>query len=520
MREENVMSPQEKKVLSYHTFIFPFIWNHNGTVTHKQFEKCMNPYWEQDFRKNSEENAKYDPRLYAQYCYFNQAARNLIFMETGDPNPIVRNFHFDLSKFCGQKEWLQSIKGETNPVRYVIKKDNFEAELRVNGIRLRLFSTGVGMIVFELENYDKNSEKDITLINEYGRRVFMPYVDDKGGCSLCADTITLKYPNGEIVSTFSGKDLEHNSDIRFMELILYLLRNDRYAATTALKPEVNQFRIEPIIDDRMFVACAWLNNDFALEMQKFAGKEKEYCYLADAFTMEPNAKNSAARRLYELLFIDGDGLSCRSRTMLHEMLSEHVYHRWLEYSPEYGTVSGITEYSLLTVSSDDIAVNAHLMDYTEMAMLVLAQRASLLAFERQISDCARGKLRVNRIQRAYVQFQSKYLLREVTPQQQGIEMYNMLIKNLFISDMQSDLENQINALFALERDASDRADNWILIVLAILGIVEVVDWCLGKPSCLSVLLSVAVGAVLLLLFLCNHRNRLKKTRYFSRNRWT
>ncbi len=130
----------EEKLYSYHTFIFPFIWNQNGKVTRKQFEKCMHPAWEPDFREDSKrkpeekENASgkdakkklaYDPLLYGQYCYFNPAARNVIFMEEGDKNPIVRNFRFNLEKLGKVKNWLHSVKGPNNPVRYVIQKGDF-----------------------------------------------------------------------------------------------------------------------------------------------------------------------------------------------------------------------------------------------------------------------------------------------------------------------------------------------------------------------------------------------------------
>ena len=219
----------------------------------------------------------------------------------------------------------------------------------------------------------------------------------------------------------------------------------------------------------------------------------------------PDDSENVARRAYELIFVDGNGLSCQNRDMLHQMLEKHVYPRWLEY----GTLIGVTEYSLVTATNFGPNISAFLTEYTEMAMLALAQRASLLAFERQISDCARGKLRVDKIQREYVQFQSKYLLREVTPQQQGIELYNMMLENLFISDMQKDLEGQINALFALERDASDRDDNMILSALAILGVVEAIDYFTSEPGWLSLLISVLTAAGLTVLFICNHRNRLK-----------
>lgn len=510
------MSKQDNAVMpfSYHTFIFPFIWNDNGKVTQAQFQKCMHPDWSLDTRADT----PYDPSRYGQYAYFNQAAHNVIFTEEGDNKPIVRNFRFNIGKLCSDESWLGNEKGKGNKVCYVIQKDiyrwdnatksnvydhTFVANLCVNGIRLRLFSTGVGMIVFELENYAHNTEKEITLINEYGRRVFMPYVTPEGHCPLCADTITLKYPGGEIISTISGAKPKKNSDIRFPDLIMFLLRNGNYAATTQPTSAKDQFFIEPIIDDRMFVACVW--NDDTITAVAKQDVDGQYRYLADALQMPPEHPDNLARRLYELVFVDGTGLSCQNKQMLHQALSEHVYARWIEY----GTLTGVTEYSLVSVTNFAPNITAFLTEYVEMAMLVLAQRASLLAFERQISDCARGELRVNKIQREYVQFQSKYLLREVTPQQQGIELYKMMLEKLFIDDMQDDVENQINALFALERDISDRDDNWLLFILATLGVFEAVSFFTSEPGCHAVVFSLLAIGGLLLWFLRNHRNRLK-----------
>lgn len=488
---------------SYHTFLFPFLWNNGGRVTRKQFEKCIHPHWVPEERAD----VPFDTSHYAQYAYFNQAARNTIFTEAGEKNPIVKNYRFDIGRLSGDADWLGSRKGKDNPARYVIRKDGFTASLRVNGIRLRLFSTGVGMIVFELENYEHNDEKAINRINEYGRRIFVPFVGADGSCKLCADDITLEYPGGAVVSAISGVLPKTNSDIRFMELISYLLRNEKYAAVTGLKAEKNRFHIEPIIDDRMFVSCVWCNNDFNMEMKQYT--DGDYRYLSDAITREPNDSGSAARRLYELLFVDGDGLSCRSRTMLRQMLEEHVYDRWLEYSAEYGTLIGISEFSMVTVSGDPISVNAHLTEYTEMIMLVLAQRASLLSFEWQISDCAKGRLRIDRIQREYIHFQSKYLLREITPQQQGIELYNMLCRHMFIGNMAEEVEKQISALFALKRNDTDNSNNILFSILSILSVVELANYLTSSPDTGSLLLSSGLVAVLLVWFLLNHRNRIK-----------
>ena len=256
----------------------------------------------------------------------------------------------------------------------------------------------------------------------------------------------------------------------------------------------------------MFVSCVWNNQEFPREMHAF---KDDYVYLTDALEKAPSTPDNTARRLYELIFIDGDGITCRSRTMLREMLEKHVYHRWLEYSEEYGTVAGISEFSLVTVTSDPIAINAHLVDYTEMAMLVLAQRATLLHFEQRISECARGKGRIGPIQRDYVRFQSKYLLREVTPQQQGIELYRMLTEHLFIDEMKNDVDGQIAALFDLEQNSSERDDNFLLFVLAGVAIFDAVNYISTGMDWATAAASVGAIIALLLIYIFNHRNRIK-----------
>lgn len=488
---------------SYHTFIFPFLWNDSGKVTREKFETCIHPNWVRDYRKN----APLSPELYTQYAYFNQAARNAIFMEDGETDPIVRNYRFDWGKLGNAPEWMDAAKGTDNPVRYVIHKDDFEASLRVHSTRLRLYSTGMGMIVFELENYEFNDEKSINQINEFGRRIFKPFIDDVSNCSLCADTITLAYPGGTVESPINGVVPSENSDIRFLELILFLLRNGSKSAVNTAKPGPDQFSIEPIIDDRMFVSCLWANNDFALEMQSYT--KDGYRYLADATGKEPSNPNNAAARLYQLIFVDGDGVSCRSRTMLRQMLDSHIYHRWLETSEKYATLTGMSEFSFVTVSSDPITIRAHLTEYNEMVMLVLAQRASLLSFERQISDCARGIRSINKIQSAYVHFQSKYLLREVTPQQQGIELYQMLCRHLYIDNLTRDVDGQIRALFSLAQNQTSWRNNVLFSTLTILNFAQISDLFALPDFVNPKLVSLALGAVLFGLFFYNRRDRIK-----------
>lgn len=521
---------QDMTVYSYHTFIFPFLWNDSGRVKLETFRKCLHPAWQTDYVDNSQDFISW---RYAQYQYFNRAARNAIFTERDDKSPVVRNYRFNLDsvKKKAPKGKAPDGKGTyQNQVLFVIDKDifkydadqkkdvvdrHFNAELVVNAIRLKLYSTGVGMLVFELENYEQVDEKSLNLINEYGRRIFMPYVGTQNRCGLCADRIILRCNEQDVLSSsISGVELKHDSDIRLPSLITWFFSNDGWSiiGKPAYTREKKQFYIEPIIDDRMFVACFWTNKEFVDEMSQW--QDGAYSYLRDASEYVPYKEKNRARKLYEVMFVDGDGLSCHSRQMLKEMLEKHIYHRWLENAQEKkgveeksGTITGITEYSLVSVSSCGWLANPFLTMYIEMAILVLAQRASLLSFERLISDCSRGRGRVRNIQKEYVLFQSRLLLQEVTPQQQGIELYDMMLENCFINKEQHDIESQIDALFSMENNLNERYDNILLAVLAAMGIFEVADILL--PSNLSHPIGAVMFALALGIFFLIRCHRLR-----------
>ncbi len=477
------MSKEKKLPYSYHTFLFPFLWNDSGKVKFSDFDKCLDKnYWQSE--KELMEKTEF-AQMYNQFHYFNPAAQNAIYGGSGK-NPVVRNYRYNIAAHqeqCEGKDWLNSSKHDDNPVEYVIEKGERKAELKVNGIRLKLFNTGIGILIFELENYALADEKSIIWINDFGRRIYAPYTSDHG-CNICADKIALVYGDKELSVGDLTKLSGDFKETHIIEPILYLLKNGEYAVTTNLHHKNTEFFIEPIIDDRMFVACFYCNKDFVDSMSEI--KEGQYSYIYDAENKFPYEKDNNARRLYEMIFIDGDGMSCHSRTMLRQLLDKHIYKRWLEYGWEKtdgnvvksGTITGITEYSMVCVASCnfDFLVVPFLTQYVEMVILALAQRASLLAFERMISDSALGKNKIKKIQESFVLFQSQLLLKEVTPQQQGIELYDMLIRNMFIPEQTADIEKQIAALFAQKNFRNENRENLILFFVALLGIFDAINY--------------------------------------------
>ena len=495
---------------SYHTFFFPFLWNDRqrgkGFLQREAFLKCIDKKrWLEDFGY-SEINSNDNEFIaqFNQYRYFNRAARNAIYTTDGKES-VVYNYRYNLASFgknSSDSKWLNSEKGSNNPARYIISKDGRTVSLAINGIRLKLFNTGIGMLIFELENYDYPDKDDFNWISDRGRRIYMPYMVNGGGCYDCADEITLSY-NDKVISTSKLiKPYSKYYNIELAEPIIYLLSNGEYSVTAdAQKATDKTMYIEPIIDDRMFVAGYYINKEFTSELTEHT--DNGYRFLADASQRRISDNKNSAAEWYRAVFVYGGSCSCQSQDMLYDMISEHTYDRWAEY----GSLTGISEYSMITVtgSADDYLARNFLTEYVEMMILVLAQRASLLSFERMLSDSAMGKRDICEIQGYYVKFQSQLLLKEVTPQQQGIELYNMLLDNLFIQEQAEEIEKQIEALSAQKSSKSEYRENLILFLLAILSIFDAVnclaDWMVvGGFYWLRFSVSAAISVVAVILF--------------------
>ena len=481
------MSEQEKnqtprRPYSYHTFIFPFLYQ-DGTknVSRKDFTRCLHKGFEQDIFMS--QPGMENTVEYSRFRYFNRAARNAIYTTQWNDEAVVWNYRFNIESIArnteNAKDWVENEKGCDNPARMVIKKGKFQANLAVNGIRLKLFDTGVGMLIFELENYELSDENSVIIINEYGRRVFMPYVIPPDGiCYDCADEVILQYGNETPLyedARISGGAVGKTDEIILSPVIRYLLTGEK-TVTTVLGEGSDKFYIEPIIDDRMFVACIYSSSGFVGDMGKWDAERKNYCYISDPMDDLSSKSSNAATRFYKMVFVDKEEPTCKNRVMLSDLNREHSYARWIEQ----GTMTGITEYSMVCITNDVNEENhihiPFLTEYVEMVLLVLAQRASLLAFERAISEVTckkKFKMDVEKIHRRYVAFESELLLSEVTSQQQGIELYDMMLKNLFIGRLTDDLDNQINSLYELHTADHEGRENKLLNFLAVIGAAEI-----------------------------------------------
>ncbi|MBQ8515324.1 MAG: hypothetical protein IJ496_07990 [Ruminococcus sp.] len=471
---------------SYHTFLYPFLWNRKNYKNRAEFERSIGAepedggcksclIWEPDdiidkdchlchhtMDENAAEDAKWE---YQAFQYYNSAARKALYRMDGD---IVHNFK------------RRGVCPES--ARYIIKKNNISYVLRINGIRLKLYDTGVGLLIFELEYHLEDAadpvkktreaaREDVRTINEYGRRLYPEFISDHNSeaYNLCADEISIQLSSCTEIMTAHffkpGTDRESwkKTCERFLqnpsalpEIIRGILWGDKISRESEEKD-----LIIPAIDDRMFVCCCILDSDYAdsfLGYQAWPGGEdsdKIKALNGQRHSWKFMTDWDKGTELYALANIDSTSASCQNRLMLDQYFEEQLYLRWLES----GTIHAVTNHSMLCLTSKEVLLEVvfpFLFLYVQMCALVIVQRASLISMDSQITDAVAKNERVDsgeliRLEKDFAKFQGELLLGEVTSQIQGIEIYEKLQKMLFIDKLESNIQKQLSNLYQIAR---------------------------------------------------------------------
>ena len=435
-----------KSPYSYHTFCFPFIWEGADEKPKEQTEiveliQKLDCWEEENIEKIKRgEEMKY---LYQTMQYFHAPVRNAILKSE---NKVVYSY-----RFCPDRVH--------NKALYCINKGEKKYELKI-------YNTGVGIIIFECENIreDQRNIKTVKDINEYGRRVTTPFLpSSENGKQLCADTIEIKIEGiregefkTEFKNIFAYKNVSGKKEIPFTYIADFILKilsggSNKVVKFVSDKKEIKKNKkywfIYPALDDRMYVTCIVKDCKYSDKIKKAIENSNE--------------NKDALKSLYELAYIDKEGkISCPTYRMMYEILNKQVYDRWLED----GTAYIVTHHSFLCVTGEgeeveDPVVIPFLIQYIEMVLICLAQRSSIILFQKRAAlftkDMAghQGKLRGKNIkklidlQESYIAFQNQLMFFEVTSQEQGIELYDMISDSLYIKKEREMLEGQINIAY-------------------------------------------------------------------------
>lgn len=496
-------------IYSYHTFLFPFVWEGRGkhSVPLAEFLDLFenNVNWE-NVDMPDEHHITPNPQIldmddallfYKEYQYFHPYARKALY---GFAEDIVTNYSFrpkDIRNLAHYYIERTSKRDGASGNKEVYWR---KYDLLVNGIKLKIFNTGVAIFILECENHgvgkmkidngeeqplDQRTLDAVKEINDYGRRVTLPYLPtDWHDSAITADCLTLDVAGVEtFVSDFRGftesirslTEFEHGLSLThfcdFIKNILEFGRDDIRFTSKLTDNDKNAYYIYPALDDRMFVACFIMDS---AEIAKFAARDKDNNLIC--LTDEKLSES-----LHELIAIDPPGKCCTYDPHLREeYLKAHMYLRWIH--EKWGTLTTYTNQSLISLTTTGCPgylPESFLTQYVQLCCLVLVQRASIINFQRQTSAISahveeRGRQiklstvsEVMKLQERFVAFQNQLSFTEVSPQDQGIEIYDKLMEFCFIEKELSSLKEQLSILCEAANTSLDYNFNKYALIFAV-----------------------------------------------------
>ena len=416
---------KEKEIISYHNFMFPFRFDriideikdkHEFYKKHT-FDKRVkiDSKLKESLEANKWKYQKFEVKNgqdYNELVYFHDFVKDTLFN--------IQEFKEKATSYYFEKELEQNATFE------IKIKDKEPYILSLEGVNLRLFDTGVGILSFEIENYDHKALEDILKINEYGRRIYPQFLTYDFGVEATKGAFLADYVE---VNGVREDFTQEYKNIEIAKYILEILGEESF--TTDKKKSESNF-IQPIIDDRMFVLSWYGSNTCSsmLENRKWVENDNWYKYV----------------------FIDGNDKMVQDEVMQEELIKQATYSRW----NEYGTLYGITRYSFTCLSDEGFGkgvILPHMKTlYFQMTTLLLAQRASLLRFSDEITAISDIGIdepsadKISSLYKNYLRFVNKLYFKEITAQDQGIELYDKAIEILNIKRDVDDLTREIATL--------------------------------------------------------------------------
>lgn len=437
---------------SYHVFLFPFQWEWEGCnklpfserFNLNQIKPGPGSMWENiPFPKEDH----YVTELYNEKNFFYTFVHKIMFDNGETEFPAIRHY-----------ERREAYETSLDYVINVKSGGLTDYILKIKSICLDLFSTGTGMLIFYLENWKYSDFKDIKRINQFGRRVFPPFMGYNHGVE--------ETKNAELANYIQITGLMGDPKRYYEDFTLYKPSDDWKPAgfiISLIDDLKNNHRIEikPVVDDRMFTMC-WTFND------EISGKIKSNNY----------REFVRGNEWHEYLYVDSGGSTCQNDAMQARLLRERTYPRW----QKYGKLYGITRHSLMVISEnnqfDRTIFMAHFRTiYVRIVELVLLQRSSVLKFSDEVTRLSTLSKKdtqiladeIDKFYQAYIRFINQVYFREITAQDQGIELYDMLHNNLRMKEQVKDLDDEISELHNYATMLDDKMQNSNLNLLTLMG---------------------------------------------------
>jgi hypothetical protein len=419
--------PKDRPLYSYHIFIFPFKWD-NTKLEGKPFSERFDLTKIKPKDDSSWVNlpnpltAEYATELYNEKNFFYEFVHPVLYDNGERKDPVV--LHYERKEAYENRKLTYEID--------VISNGSKHYRLNLKSIGLNLYSTGTGSLVFYLENHDYPELEHVLRINQFGRRIFPPFMDKTTG------VLGTKY--AELANHIAITGLKGSEHRYFEDFSNYTEKTD-WQPARFIKSLIEDFNenldFSPVTDDRMHVLCRYANDKMSEQIKgKWIKKE--------------GFKN----KWYRFLFVDGsEDPMCQNDELMDKLILDHTYFRWTKY----GNLYGVSRYSFVLINGSGAPdyIKTHFRTiYTRMVELSLIQRATILKFSDEVTHLSKLKKEdkknlseeISELYKAYIRFVNQIYFREVTAQEQGIELYNLLQEKMKIADQVRDLDDEIEEL--------------------------------------------------------------------------
>ena len=459
-----------KPLYSFHAFLFPFEWRQRHGSPRSLLEDQTNlelirPNMESILSDWKLTPSWLEPTSLVQYNeanYFYDFVRPVLY---GDDKAKFQ-VHYQHQKARGSHYLIHH-----QPSNTIFK-------LEVDDIGVSFYNTGVGVLSIHCYNREHQEPDDILKINQFGRRVFPPFYGTN-------DPLVGSQEFFEDENWAAG--LERVKKKELANALVFEKDGEAWAiddfttpntgpSLDAIPEMLNQLfprslvkivHFTPVLDDRMFVVC-WYGND------ELANKIK---------TFDSISNDDSNDWWYKYVFVDGGMRTCQNDDLALQLLKGSTNTRWINY----GTLYGISRYSLVCLTgtleqlqkpwANAAFLISHMQTiYFKLAELALVQRACLMRFSEEvtaIADLHHGDkhlpAKAGSLTRQFIRFINKIYFREVTAQDQGIEMYDKLMEQMRIHQQKDELDKEIQELHQYVTLEEERKRNDKLDVLTYLG---------------------------------------------------
>ncbi len=487
---------------SYHVFLFPFQWHYTGEkFKKKSFEDRTNLDQFRNYLTNTlwkPNTFKIDSVLnYNEFNYFYDFVRDILYDKPDskdEKEKFISNYFYDIAP--ESLYYKIKVRNTKNTVPAF-----WEYKLNIDSIILNLYSTGVGVLSFHLCNREigQSSQDDILRINQYGRRLYPPFfainpeitgtqaqfkaggfeygLESSKGNEL-ADAITIGYDEcSEDFSRYNTFSQFKTNPFQLSNGFKFLFKGVPLTVEKECATQDNKIFISPLLDDRMFVQCWYGNDDLANKLSK----DLEYNENIP-IKKEVNYGFKTNDWWYKYLFIDGGMMTCQNGEWAYDFINKQTNARWVNF----GTLYGISRYSFmaLTGSLENLKNNnAHFLVnhmqtmYYKMVELCLVQRACILRFSDEVTHLSSMKMKddpylpekVSNLYKQYIRFINKIYFREVTAQEQGIELYNLLQEQMQLEKQVKSLDEEIEELHNYVMLVQDKKQNRNIELITLIG---------------------------------------------------